>query len=53
VSSYLSDAGNFVAIFLLIYKYISEEEFAIVNKLLNEVRAMLINFIKFLRKGEG
>lgn len=30
--------------------YISEEEYNIVNKLVNEVRAMLIGFIKFLRK---
>lgn len=31
-------------------KYITEEDYNIVNKLINEVRAMLINFIKFLRK---
>jgi four helix bundle protein len=30
-------------------KYISEEEYNIVNKQVNEVRAMLISFIKFLR----
>ena len=30
-------------------KYISEEECNIVNKQVNEVRAMLISFIKFLR----
>lgn len=30
-------------------KYITEEEYNIVNKLINEVRAMLISFIKFLR----
>ena len=29
--------------------YISVEEYNIVNKLVNEVRAMLISFIKFLR----
>ena len=29
--------------------YISEEEYNTVNKLVNEVRAMLISFIKFLR----
>jgi four helix bundle protein len=45
-----SDYCCFIALEL---KYISEEEFAIVNKLLNEVRAMLINFIRFLRKGTG
>ena len=33
--------------------YISNEEYEKVNKLLNDVRAMLINFIKFLRKNEG
>lgn len=31
--------------------YISEEEYNTVNKMVNEVRAMLINFIKFLRNG--
>ncbi|NCU05746.1 MAG: four helix bundle protein [Chitinophagaceae bacterium] len=31
--------------------YISEEEYKSVNKMVNEVRAMLISFIKFLRKG--
>lgn len=30
-------------------KYILEEEYNIVNKQVNEVRAMLISFIKFLR----
>ena len=29
--------------------YISEEEYNIINKQVNEVRAMLISFIKFLR----
>ncbi len=29
--------------------YISQEEYDTVNKLVNEVRAMLISFIKFLR----
>jgi four helix bundle protein len=29
--------------------YITKEEYDCVNKLLNEVRAMLINFLKFLR----
>ena len=33
-------------------KYISEEEYNIVNKQVNEVRAMLISFIKFLRNGK-
>lgn len=32
-------------------KYITEEEYDSVNKMVNEVRAMLINFIKFLRNG--
>lgn len=45
-----SDYCCFVALEL---KYISNEEYSIVSKLLNEVRAMLINFIKFLRKVEG
>jgi four helix bundle protein len=45
-----SDYCCFVALEL---KYISTEEYSIVSKLLNEVRAMLINFIKFLRKVEG
>ena len=31
--------------------YISSEEYAVVSKLLNEVRSMLINFISFLREG--
>ncbi len=30
-------------------KYISEEDYIIVNKIVNEVRAMLISFLKFLR----
>lgn len=30
--------------------YISMEEYGIVNKLINETRAMLITFIKFLRR---
>ena len=30
-------------------KYISKEDYIIVNKLVNEVRAMLISFLKFLR----
>jgi four helix bundle protein len=30
--------------------YISEQEYLVVNKMVNEVRAMLINFIKHLRK---
>jgi four helix bundle protein len=30
-------------------KYISETDFALINKLLNETRSMLINFLKFLR----
>ena len=30
-------------------KYISQEEYDIVNKIINEVRAMLIGFLKFLR----
>ena len=30
-------------------KYISEDEYNIVNKQVNQVRAMLISFIKFLR----
>jgi four helix bundle protein len=30
--------------------YISEEEYDSVNKLINEMRGMLISFIKFLRK---
>jgi len=34
-------------------KYITEEEYNIVNKLINEARAMLINFLKFLRNGGG
>jgi four helix bundle protein len=31
-------------------KYITEQEYLRVNKMVNEVRAMLINFIKHLRK---
>lgn len=30
-------------------KYITEEEYNVVNKLINETRAMLIGFLKFLR----
>lgn len=30
--------------------YISDEDYQIVNKILNEVRAMLISFLKFLRE---
>ena len=30
-------------------KYISQQEYEIINKLINEVRAMLIAFLKFLR----
>ena len=30
-------------------KYITEEEYNIVNKLINETRAMLIGFLKYLR----
>ena len=30
--------------------YITEAEYATTNKLINEARAMLINFLKFLRK---
>ena len=29
--------------------YIKEEEYEVINKMVNEVRAMLISFIKFLR----
>ncbi len=32
--------------------YISEEEYVTVNKLVNEVRAMLISFLKFLRNDD-
>lgn len=32
-------------------KYITEEEYNIVNKLINETRAMLIGFLKYLRNG--
>lgn len=31
-------------------KYITEQDYLVVNKMVNEVRAMLINFIKHLRK---
>ena len=31
--------------------YITQEEYDAVNKIINEVRAMLIGFIKFLRNG--
>ena len=31
--------------------YITREEYEYINKLLNEVRAMLIGFLKFLREG--
>lgn len=34
-------------------KYISEEDYKKVNKAINEVRAMLISFLKFLRAGGG
>ncbi|WP_443937668.1 four helix bundle protein [Pedobacter sp. MW01-1-1] len=34
-------------------KYINEEDYKKVNKSINEVRAMLISFLKFLRTGEG
>jgi len=34
-------------------KYISEEDYKKVNKSINEVRAMLISFLKFLRAGGG
>lgn len=34
------------------FNYISQEEYSIVNKLVNEVRAMLISFIKFLRSSK-
>lgn len=34
-------------------KYISEEEYNSILKLINETRAMLINFLKFLRNGGG
>ena len=33
--------------------YISTDEYTVLSKLLNEVRSMLISFIKFLRKGES
>lgn len=32
-------------------KYISEQEYNEIIKIINEVRAMLINFLKFLRNG--
>ena len=31
-------------------KYITEQDFLVISKMVNEVRAMLINFIKHLRK---
>jgi four helix bundle protein len=31
-------------------RYISNEDYQLVNRLINEVRAMLISFLKFLRK---
>lgn len=31
-------------------RYISNEDYQLVNQLVNEVRAMLISFLKFLRK---
>ncbi|QPH41730.1 four helix bundle protein [Pedobacter endophyticus] len=34
-------------------KYISDEDYKKVNKSINEVRAMLISFLKFLRAGGG
>ena len=34
-------------------KYISDEDYIKVNKSINEVRAMLISFLKFLRTGGG
>ena len=34
-------------------KYISDEDYIKVNKSINEVRAMLISFLKFLRSGTG
>jgi four helix bundle protein len=43
-----SDYCCYVALEL---KYITAEEYSIVNELLNAVRGMLINFIKFLRGG--
>ena len=33
--------------------YITKEDYDIVNKLINEVRAMLISFLKFLRTGSS
>ena len=41
-----SDYCCYVALQL---EYISSEEFAEVSKILNEIRGMLVNFIKFLR----
>lgn len=35
------------------FNYISKEEFDTANKLLNDVRAMLINFLKYLRENKG
>lgn len=31
--------------------YITEKDYTLVNKMINETRAMLINFLKFLRSG--
>jgi four helix bundle protein len=45
-----SDYCCYVALEL---SYITPEEYNVVNELLNGVRAMLINFIKFLRKEDG
>ena len=45
-----SDYCCFVA---LESKYITSEEYDTVNKLLNEVRAMLISFIKYLRNSHS
>jgi four helix bundle protein len=41
-----TDYGCFAAFEL---GYIKEEQYEIVNKMVNEVRAMLISFLKFLR----
>lgn len=40
---------DYCCLIALEVKYISEEEYNNVTKMINEVRAMLINFIKFLR----
>jgi four helix bundle protein len=34
-------------------QYMTKEEYEIVNKLINEVRAMLISFLKFLRNSNN